>query len=119
MNYVSVIFVATTLGACASQPLPMGAESVGTSLHPSAAVAQCIAQKWADRSQQQVVSQTMMANNQSIDVYMPGQRPPDGAAATVRPSWSPNNKTWVGYRAGRGVNAANGSDATSAITACL
>ncbi|TAM00455.1 MAG: hypothetical protein EPN70_22300 [Paraburkholderia sp.] len=119
MKYVCVIFVVATLDACASQPLPMSAESVGTSLHPSVAVAQCIAQKWADRSQQQVISQTMTADNQAIDVYMPGQRPPDGAAATVRPSWSPNNKTWVGYRAGSGANVANGRDATSAITACL
>jgi len=93
----------------------MGAQSVGTSEQPSAAVAQCIARKWADRSQQPVVSQTMLANNQAVDVYVPGQPPPDGTAATVRPSWSPTTRTWVGYR--DGGNA--GTDATGDINACL
>ncbi|WP_425466894.1 hypothetical protein [Paraburkholderia dinghuensis] len=93
----------------------MGAQSVGTSEQPTAAVAQCIARKWADRAQQPVILQTMSANNQAVDVYLPGQPQPDGTAATVRPSWSPTNKTWVGYRGG--VNA--GIEATADISTCL
>ena len=103
------------LAACVNQPIPEGAQSVGTSQQPPAAVAQCIAKKWADRSQQQVISQTMLADNRAVDVYVPGQRPPDGAAATVRPAWSQTAKTWVGFRAGGGA----GADATSDISGCL
>ena len=44
-----------------------------------------------------------MANNQAMDVYVPGQQPPNGAAALVRPSWTGNSKTWVGFRAGSGA----------------
>jgi hypothetical protein len=103
------------LGGCANPPVPIGAQSIGTSEQPAAQVAQCIARKWADRAQQAVVSQTMLANNQTVDVYLPGQPPPDGAAATVRPSRSPTNRTWVGYRAG----ASAGAEATGDISACL
>lgn len=110
MRVLSFVFVTLALGACANQTVPMGAQSVGTSEQPTAAVAQCIAKKWAERSQQQVVSQTMLANNQAVDVYLP-----DGTAATVRPSLSPTNRTWVGYRAG----SAAGTDATGDISACL
>lgn len=46
-------------------------QQVGTSQKPPAAVAQCVAQKWADKSQQQVVSQNTLANNQAVDVYVP------------------------------------------------
>ncbi|WP_028225036.1 hypothetical protein [Paraburkholderia ferrariae] len=115
MKYLPLILVTAALGACANQPIPSGAQSVGTSQQPPAAVAQCISQKWADRSQQQVVSQTMLANDQAMDVYVPGQQPPNGAAAIVRPAWSANSKTWVGFRSGGGA----GSDATSDISACL
>lgn len=115
MKYLPLIVVTAALGACANQAIPTGAQSVGTSQQPPAAVAQCIAQKWADGSQQQVVSQTVLANNQAVDVYVPGQQPPTGAAALVRPAWSADSKTWVGYRAG----GAAGGDATSGISACL
>jgi hypothetical protein len=107
--------VTAALGACANQPIPAGAQSVGTSQQPPNAVAQCISKKWADKSQQQVISQTTMANNQAVDVYVPGQQPPNGAAALVRPAWSANGKTWVGYRAGAGASG----DATGDISACL
>jgi len=103
------------LAACVNQPIPMGTQSVGTSQQPPAAVAQCIARKWADQSQQQVVSQTALANNQAVDVYVPGQQPPNGAAAIVRPAWSQTAKTWVGFRAGGG----GGGDATRDISGCL
>lgn len=49
-----------------------------------------------------------------MDVYVPGQQPPNGAAAVVRPSYS-GKGTWVGFRAG----GAGSSDATSAISGCL
>lgn len=115
MKYLPLIAITATLAACANQPMPSGTQSVGTSQQPPAAVAQCIAKKWADKSQQQVVQQSVMANDQAVDVYVPGQQPPNGAAATVRPAWNANAKTWVGFRAGGGA----GSDATSDISACL
>lgn len=55
-----------------------------------------------------------MANDQAMDVYVPGQQPPNGAAAVVRPSYT-GKGTWVGFRA----SGAAGSDATSAISGCL
>ncbi|MFL9935601.1 hypothetical protein P0D88_42475 [Paraburkholderia sp. RL18-103-BIB-C] len=109
-----LLVTAATLTACATAPMPPNAQSVGESQHPVAAVAQCIAQKWANRSQQTVISQVIVANNQAMDVYVPGQRPPDGAAAVVRPSWT-GQKTWVGFRSGAGA----GGDATGDINACL
>lgn len=87
---------------------------MGQSQQPPKAVATCIAQKWADSSQQQVVSQDVMANDQAVDVYMPGQQPPAGAAAVVRPAYT-GPGSWVGFRA----SGAAGSDATSSISACL
>ncbi|HEY1610528.1 MAG TPA: hypothetical protein VGG24_14775, partial [Paraburkholderia sp.] len=106
-KYLPLIAITAALGACANQPIPAGTQSVGTSQQPPAAVAQCIAHKWADRAQQQVVSQTNLANNQAVDVYVPGQQPPTGAAAIVRPAWSQNAKTWVGFRAGAGGGGAD------------
>jgi hypothetical protein len=61
------------------------------------------------------VSQTNLANNQAVDVYVPGQQPPNGAAAIVRPAWSQTAKTWVGFRGGAG----GGSDAAGDISGCL
>ena len=55
-----------------------------------------------------------MANDQAMDVYVPGQQPPSGAAAVVRPAYS-GSGTWVGFRS----NGGPGSDATGAITGCL
>jgi hypothetical protein len=110
-----LVVTAATLTACATTPMPPNAQAVGESQQPVAAVAQCIAKKWADRSQQQVISQTIIANNQAMDVYVPGQQPPNGAAAVVRPSWTGNSRTWVGFRSGSGA----GGDATGDINACL
>jgi len=115
VKYLPLVVVTAALAACANQPMPSGTQSVGTSQQPPATVAQCIAQKWADKSQQQVVSQSMLANNQAVDVYMPGQQPPNGAAATVRPAWSASAKTWVGLRPGSGASG----DASGDISACL
>ncbi|MEA3119606.1 MAG: hypothetical protein QOI13_2876 [Paraburkholderia sp.] len=110
-----LVVTITVMSACANQPMPPDTQSVGQSQQPPAAVAQCIAQKWADQSQQQVVSQAVLANNQAMDIYVPGQRPPNGAAAVVRPAWTANSKTWVGFRAtgGAGINA------TGDLSACL
>lgn len=113
MKYLPLIALVVAVSACAAQP-PAGVQSVGQSQQPPKAVAQCIAQKWADGSQQQVVSQDTMANDQALDVYVPGQQPPTGAAAVVRPAYT-GTGSWVGFRA----NGAAGSDATGAITACL
>lgn len=113
MKYLPLIALTVAISACAAQP-PAGVQSVGTSQQPPKAVAQCIAKKWADKSQQQVVSQSTLANDQAMDVYVPGQQPPSGAAAVVRPSYT-GSGTWVGFRAGGGA----GSDATGDISACL
>ncbi|MFT4067592.1 hypothetical protein [Paraburkholderia sp.] len=113
MKYLPLIALTVALSACAAQP-PAGVQSVGQSQQPPAAVGRCIAQKWADASQQQVVSQNTLANDQAMDVYVPGQQPPNGAAAVVRPSYS-GKGTWVGFRS----NGAGGSEATSAISGCL
>ncbi|WP_434110098.1 hypothetical protein [Paraburkholderia caffeinilytica] len=113
MKYLPLIALTVAISACAAQP-PAGVQSVGQSQQPPKAVATCIAQKWADGSQQQVVSQDTLANDQAVDVYVPGQQPPNGAAAVVRPSYS-GPGSWVGFRA----NGAAGSDATSSISACL
>ena len=113
MKYLPLIALTIAISACAAQP-PAGVQSVGQSQQPPPVVATCIGQKWADSSQQQVISQNILANGRAMDVYVPGQQPPNGAAAVVRPSYS-GNGTWVGFRAG----GAGGSDATSAISGCL
>ncbi|NPT55213.1 hypothetical protein [Paraburkholderia elongata] len=113
MKYLPLIALTVAISAGAAQP-PAGVQSVGQSQQPPKAVATCIAQKWADSSQKQVVSQDIMANDQAMDVYVPGQQPPDGAAAVVRPSYT-GPGSWVGLRG----NGAAGSDATSSISACL
>ncbi|MGA7817519.1 MAG: hypothetical protein WCA53_32210, partial [Caballeronia sp.] len=62
----------------------------------------------------QVVSQNTLANDMASDVYVPGQQPPSGAAAVVRPSYT-GSGTWVGFRTAGGA----GGDATGAIQGCL
>jgi hypothetical protein len=114
VKYLPLIVLTAAISACAAQP-PAGVQSVGQSQQPPKVVATCIAQKWADGSQQQVVSQDTLANDQAVNVYVPGQQPPDGAAAVVRPSYT-GPGSWVGFRGG---NGATGSDATSSISACL
>jgi hypothetical protein len=113
VKYFSILALTVAVSACAAQP-PAGVQQVGKSQQSPKVVAQCIAQKWADKSQQQVVSQDTLANDQALDVYVPGQQPPNGAAAVVRPAWS-GPGTWVGFRA----SGAAGSDATGDIQACL
>ena len=114
MKLSPLIALTVAVSACAAQP-PAGVQSVGTSQQPPAAVSKCIAQKWADKSQQQVVSQDTMAFDRAMDVYVPGQQPPNGAAAVVRPSYQ-GSGTWVGFRPGSG---GGGGDATGDINGCL
>ncbi|MDE1184371.1 hypothetical protein [Paraburkholderia sp.] len=113
MKYLPLVALTVAISACAAQP-PAGVQSVGTSQQPPKAVATCIAQKWADGTQQQVVMQDTLANDQAMDVFVPGQQPPSGAAAVVRPDYS-GKGTWVGFRANGGA----GSEATGAISGCL
>lgn len=113
MKIVSITVAAAALCACAAQP-PAGVQSLGTSQQPPSAVGHCIAQRWADKTQQQVVSQITLANNMAMDVYVPGQQPPNGAAAVVRPNYQ-GPGTWVGFRSSGGA----GSDAMPDVSACL
>jgi hypothetical protein len=113
VKYLPILALTVAISACAA-PMSPGVSQVGTSQQPPKAVAQCIAQKWADKSQQQVVSQDTLANDMAADVYVPGQQPPDGAKAIVRPNYS-GPGTWVGFRAA----GSGGSDATGDIQACL
>jgi hypothetical protein len=105
---------AVLLSACAGQPMQAGVQNVGTSQKTAPVVAQCIAQAWADKTQQPITTQSILANNQAADVLLPGQ-PPGGAAAVVRPSWQ-GSGTWVGLRQGSGADT---SAAASDIQACL
>jgi hypothetical protein len=114
VKHLPLIALTVAISACAAQP-PAGVQSVGTSQQPPATVGKCIAQKWADKSQQQVVSQNMLAFDKAMDVYVPGQQPPNGSAAIVRPSYQ-GSGTWVGFRPGSG---GAGADATGDISACL
>ncbi|MEI6002870.1 hypothetical protein H3V53_39015 [Paraburkholderia bengalensis] len=113
MKSLSTLAIACVISACAAQP-PTGVQSVGTSQQPPRSVGHCIAKKWADRTQQQVVSQNTLANEMAMDVYVPGQQPPNGAAAVVRPNYQ-GSGTWVGLRA----SSAGGSDAMSDVNSCL
>lgn len=113
MKYLPLIVLTAAISACAGQP-PARTQSVGQSQQPPTVVAQCVARTWADKTQQQVVSQNILANGQAVDVYVPGQNPPDGAAAVVRPS-NQGSGSWVGFRA----SSAAGGDAAGDIRACL
>jgi hypothetical protein len=113
VKFIPLLALTVAISACAAQP-PAGVQQVGTSQKAPKAVAQCVAQKWADKSQQQVVSQDTLANDQAVDVYVPGQKPPNGAAAVIRPAYT-GKGAWVGFRA----SGAAGSEASGDVQACL
>ncbi|MDR5779380.1 hypothetical protein QCE63_08060 [Caballeronia sp. LZ065] len=113
MKFIPLLALTVAISACAAQP-PAGVQQVGTSQKAPKVVAQCVAQKWADKSQQQVVSQDTLANDQAVDVYVPGQQPPNGAAAVVRPAYT-GSGSWVGFRA----SGAAASQASGDVQACL
>ncbi|WAS58135.1 hypothetical protein MK974_21300 [Burkholderia ambifaria] len=108
MKYLPLIALTVAISAHAADP---AMQNVGQSQKSAQDVSACIAKTWADKSQQQVVSQNVLANGLATDVYVPGQQPPNGAAAMVRPSGQPGAKTWVGVRG----DAASARD----ISACL
>lgn len=114
MKYLPLIALAVAISAHADSP-PAGVQTIGQTHLAPKDVAQCVAHKWADKTQQQVVSQEILANDKAMDVYVPGQQPPDGAAAVVRPAYT-GIGSWVGYRPGSG---GAGADATADIDACL
>jgi hypothetical protein len=100
--------IALVVAVSAYAQTPGGPQTVGQTQKAAEPVAFCIAQKWADASQQQVWLETIVANNLAMDVFRPGQTPPTGDAAMVRPGW-------VGYRSASPM----GSDATAGVNACL
>ncbi|MBU65811.1 MAG: hypothetical protein CL858_10215 [Cupriavidus sp.] len=115
MKYPFIVALAvTTLAGCAVSPYTPPptptTRAVGPSKLEPKAAAQCIGQKWADASRQQVTMQYMLANDQAFDVYVPGQQPPSGDAAVVRKA--PNGPgSWLGFR---GAD----SNAAAAISQC-
>jgi len=102
-------FVALVAATSAFAQAPSGVQTVGHSQRAAEPVAFCIAKKWADASQKEVILQTVVANNLAMDVYVPGQRPPSGDAAMVRPG------TRVGFRSA----GSTASNATPSISECL
>ncbi|OLL27997.1 hypothetical protein BTH42_29865 [Burkholderia sp. SRS-W-2-2016] len=102
--FVSVL----ALAACAS-PGPEQGSSIGQSQQPPAAVARCIATGWANASQQTVYMEHQLAGDRSFNVYVPGQRPPGGAAALVRPNGAGSS---VGFRG-------EGGAAAGSVSKCL
>jgi len=117
MKYpVIVVLAAATLAGCANMPAPYtppptaATRAVGESKLAPKAAAQCIGQKWADATKQQVWMQYMLANDQAFDVYVPGQQPPAGSAAVVRKSAN-GPGSWLGFRG-------DDSNAASALSQC-
>ncbi|RKU05416.1 hypothetical protein C7H84_02725 [Burkholderia sp. Nafp2/4-1b] len=108
MKYLPLIALTVAISANAAAP---AVQNVGQSQKSAEDVSACIAKTWADKSQQQVVTQNVLANGLATDVYAPGQQPPNGAAAMVRPASQQGAKTWVGMRG----DAASAGD----INACL
>ncbi|SDV51474.1 hypothetical protein [Chitinasiproducens palmae] len=102
--------------ACATSAFAQDAQmtSVGRSAKAPKEVASCIAKSWADKTQQPVVSQTVIANDLGVDVLLPGQQP-GGSAAVVRPAPS-GNGSWAGLRT---VGGSADPAASSDISACL
>lgn len=111
MKYLPILAVSVVVGACATQP-PAGVQPVGKSARSPNDVAQCVAQKWADRSQQPVTLQNRLANDQAFDVLLPGERP--GGAAAIIQSDPAGKGSWVGIRGGDAYH-----DATIDINGCL
>jgi hypothetical protein len=98
VKILPIAAVPLIFAACAAQP-PVGVTitPVGQSARAPADVAVCISKTWADRTQQPVTSQTVIAGNLAVDVLVPGQAP-GGSAAMVRPAQTGGPGSWVGYR---------------------
>jgi hypothetical protein len=101
------------LSGCASQPSsppPAEVRPVGQSQLAPKAAAICIAQKWITNSGRSTVIQHVFANDTAFDVFVPGQEPPYGSAALVRPAPSGTGSA-VGFRG-------SAPDVTGAIGQC-
>lgn len=87
------------VSGCASKPPPPPApvSPVGQSQLAPKAATLCIMQKWATNSGQPVYAQYVFANDTAFDVFVPGQQPPSGSAALVRPAASGPGST-VSFR---------------------
>ncbi|KAF7961328.1 hypothetical protein AWV80_34465 [Cupriavidus sp. UYMU48A] len=102
MKYPFIVAITTAaLAGCAMSPYTppptQETRAIGESKLAPKDAAQCIAQKWAQSTQQQVWMQYMLANDQAFDVYVPGQQPPMGSAAVVRKSPT-GAGSWLGFR---------------------
>jgi hypothetical protein len=101
---LAFVAMAIAVTGCASKPasppavpLPADTRPIGQSQMAPRAAALCIAQKWANSSGQTVYAQYVFANDTAFDVYAPGQQPPSGSAAMVRPAASGPGSA-VGFR---------------------
>lgn len=115
LKYLSMIAVAALVTGCATEP--MGTHAVGESARAPSEVAQCVAQKWADGSQQQTTLQHVTADNKSFAVYAPGHTQADGGEAIIRPAMK-GSGSWVGYRPAHGASEGD-STTVSTIKECL
>jgi hypothetical protein len=96
--------MAIAVSGCASQPataptppLPTDARPVGQSQLAPKVAATCIAQKWANSTGQTVYIEYVFANDTAFNVYAPGQQPPSGSGAFIRPAPSGTGSA-VGFR---------------------
>jgi hypothetical protein len=96
MKILPLLAVPLIFSACATQP-SVTIVPIGQSARAPADVAQCISKTWADKTQQPVTSQTVIANDVAVDVMQPGQAP-GGSAALVRPALSGGPGSSVSYR---------------------
>lgn len=78
-------------------PLPADARPIGQSQLAPKAAATCVAQKWSGSTGQTVYLEYILANDTAFDVYAPGQQPPGGSAAVIRPAPSGSGSA-VGFR---------------------
>lgn len=109
MKYPLVASV-LALAACAAPPAG-NVQSVGQSQNSPSAVARCIATKWANASGQTVYMQHEIAGDRAFNVFVPGQQPPNGAAALVRPATGGPGSS-VSFRGDVG-------SAASSVSTCL
>lgn len=113
MKHAFIIALTTAaIAGCATTPSPTApapaqdTRAIGESKLAPKAAAQCIAGKWAQTAGQPVMMQYVLANDQAFDVYVPGQQPPAGAAAVVRPA-ATGTGSRIGFR-GADSGAASG-----------
>jgi hypothetical protein len=112
-KYLPLLALTVICAACAA-PMNTNITEVGSSAKAPADVAQCIATTWADKAQLPVTSQTAVANDIGVNVYLPGApADPAGPAAIVRPARS-GSGSWVGFRSGGSAQAVPGD-----IAGCL